>query len=200
MRKPAILLLFFILPALLLCVERESESEKDETLISGKIEHGGFGGPVLKFSSIGDKFAFIVGGRGGWIINHALSLGGGGYGLAQESVFEGVPGSAYMEFGYGGAIIEYVYRSKKLMHVTLAGLIGAGGFGYAYRDFRYYREEVDAFFVMEPEINIMMNVTDCFRMGVGGSYRYVSGVSIADYTNADLSGFSAHITMKFGIF
>ena len=95
------------------------EREKDETLVSGKYEFGGFGGPVFKFSTVADEFAFIVGGRGGWIINHAISLGGGGYGLAQESVFEGIPGSPYMQFGYGGGIIEFIYKSKKLIHFSV---------------------------------------------------------------------------------
>jgi hypothetical protein len=52
----------------------------DETLFSGNVEHGGFGGPVVKFTQIKDEFGVLVGGRGGWIINHSFVLGAGGYG------------------------------------------------------------------------------------------------------------------------
>jgi hypothetical protein len=196
------LLILFVVLVLLLSTNHINaiEREKDETLVTGKYEFGGFGGPVFKFSTLADEFAFLVGGRGGWIINHAISLGGGGYGLAQETVFEGIPGSPYMQFGYGGGIIEFIYRSDKLIHVSLAGLIGGGGFGYAYRDWGYYQEDIDAFFVMEPELNVMMNITEFFRIGAGGSYRYVTGITIENYTNSDLSGFSGNITLKFGLF
>lgn len=55
---------------------------QEQTLIgSGEIENGGFGGPVVKVTSINGESAVFVGGRGGWIINHTFVLGGAGYGL-----------------------------------------------------------------------------------------------------------------------
>jgi hypothetical protein len=201
MSKPAILLLFFLLlPAFLLCIGRERDSEKDETLISGKIEYGGFGAPVLKSSEIGDDFAFLVGGRGGWILNHAFSIGGGGYGMVNRIVAEEVQGSPVVQFGYGGIIFEYILNPRKMIHFSAATLIGAGGVGYLWEHWHGYDMESAAFFVAEPEISVMLNVTEYFRMGVGGSYRYVKGASFPELSDRDLSSYAVNLTFKIGVF
>ena len=72
--------------SLVLCVVAHSglRGQQQETLLSGNIESGGFGGFVVRFSEIGGAFAVLAGGRGGWIINHTFVLGGGGYGLAND--------------------------------------------------------------------------------------------------------------------
>ena len=57
---------------------------QEETLISGQLEYGGYGGPVVKFTTINNDWEVMVGGRGGWIINHSFVLGGGGYGLVTD--------------------------------------------------------------------------------------------------------------------
>jgi hypothetical protein len=55
-------------------------AQQTETLFDGEVSHGGFGGPVVKFSEIAGSAGVWVGGRGGWIINlselHTISLGG----------------------------------------------------------------------------------------------------------------------------
>jgi hypothetical protein len=176
-----------------------------ETLIRGPVESGGFGAPVVKFSAIGDDFAVFIGGRGGWIINHAFTIGGGGFGLVNE-----IESDYYIEtygdhnivqhMGYGGLILEYVHLSRKLVHPSLAVLVGGGGFGYHYRDWLYEGDRTDAFFVLEPELNLMLNVSEHFRVGLGASYRWVTGVDLAGVENSDLSKFSGNLTLKFGRF
>lgn len=200
MRKPTILLLFFLLPTFILGIERETESEKDETLISGKIAYGGFGGPVLKSSQIGDDFAFIVGGRGGWILNHTFSIGGGGYGMVNRIVANDMQGSPVVQFGYGGIVLEYILGSRKMIHFSAATLIGAGGVGYFWEQWHGYDMESVGFFVAEPEINVMLNVSEFFRIGLGSSYRYVNGVNIQGLNDRDLSSYAVNLTFKFGFF
>ncbi|NIN69246.1 MAG: hypothetical protein GTO63_32105, partial [Anaerolineae bacterium] len=56
-------------------------AQEPETLIEGDVRHGGFGGPVVKFTEVNNEFGVLVGGRGGWIINDSFVLGAGGYGL-----------------------------------------------------------------------------------------------------------------------
>lgn len=57
---------------------------QEQTLIKSDVEHSGFGGPVVKATRIHDQGALMVGGRGGWIINHTLAIGGGGYGVVND--------------------------------------------------------------------------------------------------------------------
>jgi len=181
---------------------------EEETLFQGEITHGGFGGPVVKFTQIRDELGVLVGGRGGWIINHTLSLGGGAYGLANE--IAGPDTLPYIKpllnLGYGGFEIEYLWHSGRLVHSTFSLLIGGGGVGYYEgNDQRDYDrddhwENWDSFFITEPSFQIELNVTAFLRMDVGASYRFVSGVESYDLTDSDIGGPSLNVTFKFGRF
>lgn len=177
-------------------------AQDEETLISGEIKSGGFGGPVLKVTSINGESAFLVGGRGGWIVNHSFIIGGGGYGLVTNvnaktpSIF----GERYLNFGYGGLELEYVPASNDLIHASFMTLIGGGGIGYRDADFNVRHNSTDAFFVLEPAANMTLNVTRYFRISAGFSYRYISGVETSASTSKDLSGPSGILTFRFGEF
>lgn len=180
-----------------------------QTLLNGEVSHGGFGGPVVKFSDVGGDLGVWVGGRGGWIINfdrnHTISLGGGGYGLVTEHLVPdqefGDPEFDYFALnGYGGFIIEYANRSYQLVHFTVSSLIGAGGLMIRDRDYDDIDHSPDSYFVFEPGANLEVNITDFFRVAVGLSYRLTSGISRAGFTDDDFSGINGAITLKFGKF
>jgi hypothetical protein len=176
---------------------------RDETLIRGRVDSGGFGGPVVKFTQINGEFALLLGGRGGWIIDHTFVLGGAGYGLVNNIRVDEL-GSGYQprfDLGYGGLEMEYIHRSRELLHFTISTLIGAGSVNYRNRDWLGFRDQPeDVFFIAEPSANLMMNVTTYFRVGVGASYRFVAGVEIEGLDEAALSGPAASVVMKFGQF
>jgi hypothetical protein len=174
---------------------------EQKTLIGdlGEVEHGGFGGPVVRLTSINGEFGVLTGGRGGWIVNHRFVLGGGGYGLAStiKAAEVGAPtagGTDKLEMGYGGPIVEYIIASDRLLHLSVEALVGGGGLTTTEGG------SSDEFFVAEAGINAMVNVTEFFRMGAGGSYRYIAGADFYDLNSSDLSGGSIVLTFKFGSF
>ncbi len=178
---------------------------RDETLIDGKFESSGFGGPVLKLTQLNDELGLMVGGRGGWIINHTFVIGGGGYGLANKIEAKKTSSNTtlYLEMGYGGLEFEYINASSKLIHFSIYTLIGGGGVGYSDRDSHTAFDEKldqDSFFVLEPAVNAMLNVTQNFRMGIGVGYRFISGADSNGIGDSDLSWPSATLTFKFGKF
>jgi hypothetical protein len=177
---------------------------QEQTLLSGKIEHGGYGGPVVKFTSINNKFGVLVGGHGGWIINHSLVIGGGGYGLVNDVDANslGPLGEKYVEFGYGGFEIEWIINSDKLIHFSIHTLIGGGGvtFRNEGEDITHHNKNGDNFFVLEPGATLDLNVTPWLRFSVGAGYRFVSGVDSPVSTNEDLSAPAAVVMLRFGKF
>jgi hypothetical protein len=188
---------------ILACVLCFSAIAQEETLIAGDIESGGFGGPVVKFGSVNGEGGILVGGRGGWIINHTFILGGGGYGLANnvKAKVLGPDGERYLNFGYGGVELEYIAESDKLMHLSVMTLIGGGGIGWRDENVGSGMDSnSDAFFILEPAAQINLNVTKYFRISAGVSYRFVSGVNSPATTNADLAGPTAVLTLRFGTF
>lgn len=189
MRTPSVLLLLTGLLA--------APALADETTLIGdltEVDHGGFGGPVVRFTQINGDFGVLTGGRGGWIVNHRFVLGGGGFGLANKIEVESESEATRLEMGYGGGMVEVIIASDALIHLSAECLIGAGGLTSP------ELSEDDAFFVMEGGANILLNVTKFFRLGLGGSYRHVQGADFRGIESGDLSGPSAVLTFKFGSF
>ncbi len=185
---------------------------QEETLISGPVESGGFGGPVVKFSGVSDKFAVFAGGYGGWLINHTFMIGGGGYGLANTiragrtaQIYYGTGDNLRMQFGYGGLVLEYIGLPNNLVHYTISTLVGAGGVNYDYIN-NYMNVYFDGYdhnspcFVLEPNVGLELNVTPFFRINAGVGYRLVRGTDLIGISDADLSDFSGYLTLKFGKF
>lgn len=79
---------------------------QEQTLLKSEGERGGFGGPVIKFTSVNGQAAILVGGRGGWIFDHSLAIGGGAYTVVNEidAPKDALPleGPLDIEFGYLG--------------------------------------------------------------------------------------------------
>lgn len=183
---------------------------QEQTLLGDtEIEHGGYGAMVIKAATINNEPAILIGGRGGWIINHTFSIGIGGYGLANniEANTVGPFGQKYLQMGYGGLDLEFIANSDDLLHFSVHALIGGGsaGFRNSWDDDNWDNDfdmdhHHDPFFVIEPGVNVDLNITPWFRTSVGASYRYVSGLSSAAATNSDISGASGMITFRFGKF
>lgn len=184
-------------------------AQQTQTLFENGVTHGGFGGPVVKFSDIRGVLGVWVGGRGGWIVsfdpNHSLSLGAGGYGLVTEHKIpnQGFGNNQREQFamnGYGGFEIEYTNRSWQLVHMSLSSLIGAGGLMIRDRGFHEVDNHADTFFVFEPGVNLEVNITHFFRIAAGIHYKLTSGIRRAGFSDDDFSGLNGTIQLKFGKF
>jgi len=184
---------------------------QEQTLLgTTDIENGGYAAPVAKFTTVNNEFGLLVGGRGGWIINHTFSIGLAGYGLANNINARtiGPYGQKYLRLGYGGLDLEYVANSNDLLHFSVHSLIGGGtaGFRYGWNEDRWNYEygehdrNYNLFFIFEPGANVDLNVIPWFRTSVGISYRFVAGLSSSAASNSDISGLSAGLTFRFGKF
>ncbi len=187
--------------------QHQAMAQETQTLLSGDVSHGGFGGPVIRFGSVDGSGAVWVGGRGGWIINfsnqHSISLGGGGYGLVTEHQLPQPFDSGRNELaaiGYGGFEMEYTNQTYRLVHLTASTLIGAGGITVRDHNLEHLEDDANAFFVFEPGLNAELNVTSFFRLAAGVSYRFISGLDYGGFQDSDFSGVNAVLTFKFGAF
>ncbi len=188
-------------------VEKEKkENNKDETLFKGRHRNGGYGALMLKGMSINSSFGTLIGARGAWIVNKSLAIGGAGYALInQVDIFDGIfeDSNEYKaEMAYGGLFVELIANSRKLLHVTLGTMIGAGVVAQNGRDTDYNVDwdEAEVFFVVEPEVSLMLNISRNFRVGLNISYRHVAGVDCDWTSDSDLSGMAGGLVFKIGRF
>jgi len=184
----------------------------------------GYGAPYVRYSRIGEAHGCLAGVRGGVIINDNFVFGFGGMGLATPTDRDKISGEYYTGllshagFGYGGFLTEYYFNPKDLIVVSAGTLIGGGALVFYdqrykdyddddyYNDHRHYNdddgdiEKGDSFFVVEPELNVFVNITRFCRIGAGVSYRYVAGINSDEFSNKDFRGPSASIMAQFGWF
>jgi len=162
------------------------------------------------YSQVAGYDAFGAGGTFAIIANHGLAIGFSGKGFFTEP-YERIPGSntSYSYTGgYGGFLIEPIIFPKYPIHVSFPILIGAGGiaksiltnYNYPYDYTEVYVEDVEAYMIAEPGIEIEFNVARWMRLGLGGSYRFTSSLEPSEFESNPLNGFTGGFSLKFGKF
>ncbi len=194
-----------------------------ETLISGGIDNGFLLAPDFKFTEIDGSFSSLAGAYGGWLINQKLLLGGGGYtllngsddtkmtygGFVLEYFFQpnrlvnfsvkGLVGGgkATLPGRFGDRPIPVPLKIEETFNrFGLGNQRGRGpGMPFIFPPFPTPGLEnvEESFFIAEPEINVVLNVTEMIRIGFGGGYRLIGG---AGRINDRLDGWTANVNLK----
>ena len=195
--------------------DQNNESQPIKTLLDN---HGSCGvsiGFTSGYSTIDNKDAYLGGISLGLVSNHQLTVGIAGRAFGCSSTFDNIIDGkeAYLAGGYGGFYVEPILNPNEVIHITLPCIAGVGGAAYAEHhhvdwendewdndDHRDYTLDSDAFFVLEPGIQIEMNVTRWMRVGVGASHRWFYGLDLRNTKEDMLDGFSTNFTLKLGKF
>jgi hypothetical protein len=170
----------------------------------------GYGVSSSKYTRFNGENAVVLGAYGGLLINHKLMVGLGGYGLL-TSHDANVVGDQYKKnsyrMGYGGFVVEYNIIDRGRFHATSNVLLGGGAIINGHEKSRsfsdeeqFLSEEESGFLVAEPSVTIETDVTKWFRVGVGAGYRFVGSSNMLSISDGDLSGLTANLSLKFGVF
>ncbi len=212
--KKAILFAALIVFSASVFSQEKSDNMEMKTLFGSneKTTHGGYGGISVNYSHIDGRDAVLVGGRGAWIINHGIGIGLAGYGFANEIKYSDKVNdkddNCYLIGGYGGFLIEPIFGALRPVHISIPILIGGGGVAYNRNGWwnnddnkwEYYTIDSSPFFVIEPGVEIELNIIKFIRIAVGGYYRYTAGMNLINTDSHALDSFSCGITLKFGKF
>jgi len=173
-----------------------AQEDDFQTIFGGKeLRISGFGGPMMDFSTFDGQFAHFMGGGGGLLLNDFFI---GGYGMGKTNTINTISGYR-LEMGFGGLWTGYTFFSKRAIHPVIHLQTGWGDL-HTTREIGGEAIEKDVFFVLQPVVELEMNFTSFFKLGIGGSYRLVSGVEMLGYTDAELSSPGGFISLKFGWF
>jgi len=187
-------------------------SDEIQTLMGSNNTVGGYGAISMHYTELENRDAFIFGARGGIVMGHLVTIGLGGSGFFNDTHYNAATGqNIRLAGGYGGFFFEPVIMPRFPVHIAFPILIGAGGVAVVsvkeeereWND-NYKSEASDAFMVIEPGVEVELNITRFFRFCLGAYYRYTSDVTIEnqDYNVPTdiLQGFSGGVTFKFGHF
>jgi hypothetical protein len=169
-----------------------------ETLFSkADIRFGGFGGPIVEYSTVNDQAIVDVGGGGGLLINDFFI---GGYGMGSDVGTLQIDGASYdLEMSHGGVWLGYSYKSHKLIHPYIS--VRAGG-GELTAENTSTTKFDDRFFVVSPDIGIELNLARWFKVVATAGYRFTNmeNVDIPNVSDNAADSFTAGLTFRFGLF
>lgn len=159
---------------------------------------GGFGGPILQVTQIGDQSAPTFGGGGGIVINNFF-IGGFGGGTGTENWFAN--NEEYdIDIGYGGLWLGYSFLDDKLVHpyVSLQAAIGGLEIGRFGTDNELSEEMIG---LVSPELGAEINLTDWFKFSTTIGYRWVNDFDKNDIiASEDIRNFYLGFNFRFGYF
>lgn len=179
-----------------------------KTIFNNDIDHGAYLGFGMGYSEIDAKDAWHIFGKLGWVIDHKITLGIAGYGFGNDMLSSSwYSEEQYLVGGYGGLFIEPVIASRFPVHVSFPVLFGVGGIaGYEHNEYNWeeddynYSNNGDSFWIIEPGMDIELNVFRCLRISGGVSYRHTSNIMLESFDNRVVSGLSTNFTIKLGVF
>lgn len=176
------------------------EEESIKSLFKQDITVNEIWTPEVKINSIQGDIGTLVGFYGGALINRTVLIGiSGGVNLGHPRV----------NYGYFGGIMQYIFKPAEVVHCS-GQLLLAYGTTKDYEDPKeglldnFWNISGAPFFIMEPGLNLEVNLGRRVTLVAGMSYRFVSGldennenVLVTRVTNEDLSGLNFNIGLKF---
>jgi len=156
---------------------------------------GGYGGLTVAYSHMLHRDGVLIGGEGGMLIEHRLTLGGAGYGFSRTPGGPPAADGTSRQFssGYGGFVIRYAVYSDIPLYASFGVLIGGGAVSLAPHpqhngDMHAENIEVRGYFVLQPDVSIHVNATRWLRFSLTAGYRVATAVEAFRYQADDVGG------------
>jgi hypothetical protein len=176
---------------------QDEPQEEFQTLFGSDYNSGGYGALEFRFGQVNNNMSLLLGGRGGWVIGNKFVIGGGGYGMTTNNILgnnqliAGVDSTDLkLGLGYGGIMLEYIAMPHKAIHFSFPLILGAGGASVSKKIYdpnntinsedwtNYEIVESSGFFVVEPGVNVDLNLIKFMRISFGAKYSVITGTNL----------------------
>jgi hypothetical protein len=180
-------------------------------LIVEKIENGWLFNPDVKVTDLDGHTGTLAGGFIGRIHDRTLVFGGGGYWLTNRD--------DDFKMAYGGAVVQWLALGNRTIGFGVRTLVGGGSAtlprtlgdlvhlnmdAHNMRNARFGGRPFDPaarvavnddFFIVEPQLDVLWNLTSRYRISFGVGYR---AIGAAPYLGDQLKGASGSIALQVG--
>ena len=180
------------------------------TLFGGhSVSNGGYGSFGCGYSSIDNRDGIVISGRAAWIIDHNFAIGVAGSGFMNDFQYDRVYNEdVNLTGGYGGLLIEPILFPKAPVHLTFPVIGAVGGIASTRTSHTFnswdnsnsWVEASETFLLVEPGVELELNLVRFFRLAFGISYRFTTDLELLSVPPDALEGFTTGITFKFGKF
>lgn len=191
--------------------EKQADEDGDYLEFNDRynVVHGVYLGLSMRYGEVKNKDAFMTGLKIAYVANQQFEVGfEGNFLYSEQDLFNTALGRREDLIGaYGGLHLEPILFGKSRVSLSFPLLIGAGGVGYIGNNFNDedYEEELteddfDGFFVAEPGVNALFNISRYLQLEAGVKYRFTSKINLVPDSIDRLNGFSVGIGIKVGVF
>jgi hypothetical protein len=105
----------------------------------------------------------------------------------------------YMDYWSLGGFAEYTLFSKKVFHLTFPLFVG-----YGEVEMDNEQDDIELgeanFIQIEPSVLLEVNLQKYVRFNIGAGYRFVGQMNYRNFNQSDISGLTAYVGLKFGLF
>ncbi len=168
-------------------------------------ESGAFGAPVIKYTSIINQSALIIGGKWGWVINKRFVIGTGFYslvtGINTHYVDPQNEQTVMFKIIYGGLEFEFLALKDSKFNVTIDILLAGGGQEFYAENNNNTKTNFGTsdFLAWEPQIDFEYELYDWLHIDAGLGYRMISNFNkLYNISESDLEGTVFLLNFKFG--
>ena len=176
------------------------KKEQMQTLFGFDSKITGSGTLDTKLTRLNDSDAIIIGAHGGVIFNSFFYFGIGAYSTVTNNSFPGVfpKETLDMHMGYTGFMMGFNFMPTKVVHLSTPLFVGVGNLSLEHNDVFV---ENSAFLLVEPGLQLEINVVNFMKLGLGVGYRMVHGANLRnEITDGELSNWSGNFSVTFGKF
>lgn len=187
------------------CSLMAQDNGEAKTLLGGNSviqskDIGFFVSPSIGFTEMDKSLTSLLNVRVGINFKDRISIGG----YFNTSLNEIRPKSEtlpniYMDYWTVGGFAEYTLLAKKLVHLTFPLYVGFGEVQMDNEDGEARLGE-SHFFQIEPSALLEINLQENIRINLGAGYRFVSDMTYRNFNQADISGLTGYVGLKFGLF
>lgn len=203
--KLILVFILMLLPVGLLSQENEDYIEFNDRK---NVVHGVYAGATTYFGEINGKNTYIMGFKLAYIANRKLEIGFAGGGLySRNYLSEFTNENSDLLGGYGGIHIEPILFGKSKVSLGFPVFLGFGGAGFAKDDYREANHngeprfvDWDSFFLVEPGVNLLYNLSRYVQLEAGVKYRISTKLELNPNQIKSINGFSAGVGIKIGVF
>lgn len=192
--------------------EKPKKNKNQIKTLTGKMSHsGGYGAVSFKSSNFKGETLVMGGLRGAWVVNRTLAIGVDMYGIIPTTKYSNVDESdperkVRLLGGYGGFMLEPIFFSNEVVHITFPISAGAGWLGYEDPDRKDFFNnddnliDQDVFWYVEPGANLEVNIARNFRIDLGVSKRFTQDLKLMNTATDEFDEINYYLTLKIGRF
>lgn len=200
--------------ALLIVHSVNAQREEPRALFDSLALSGGFFSLDLRYTEVMGTNAVLMGFGMGIVVNDNFNIGlAGAFNTStikndryerflNDSLQVNTGGGLEMNYGYGGLLLERVFFHRSPVHFSFPVLIGLGGINYGYplpNSNSENRNKVagQAFFALEPGLQLEATIIRKFRIGLGASYLYTSDLDLPETAPDALRTVMYRLTLRY---